>query len=51
METGANDVLVVRPIVGSIDQTERLIPWIPQQVVTGVDIVNKRVTVDWDIDF
>jgi 16S rRNA processing protein RimM len=34
METGANDVLVVRPVTGSIDQQERLIPWIPEQVVT-----------------
>ena len=51
METGANDVLVVRPVIGSIDQQERLIPWIPEQVVTLVDVVNKRLTVDWDIDF
>ncbi|MCB1658956.1 MAG: PRC-barrel domain-containing protein, partial [Pseudomonadales bacterium] len=51
METGANDVLVVRPVAGSIDQQERLIPWIPEQVVTVVDVVNKRLTVDWDIDF
>lgn len=51
METGANDVLVVRPVAGSIDRQERLIPWIPEQVVTAVDVVNKRLTVDWDIDF
>lgn len=51
METGANDVLVVRPATGSIDQQERLIPWIPEQVVTVVDVVNRRLTVDWDIDF
>ena len=51
METGANDVLVVKPIAGSIDNTERLIPWLPDQVVTVVDIANKRLTVDWDIDF
>jgi len=51
METGANDVLVVKPSVGSIDQTERLIPWLPDRVVTTVDIANKRLTVDWDIDF
>lgn len=51
METGANDVLVVKPCAGSIDQNERLIPWLPDQVVTAVDIANKRLTVDWDIDF
>ncbi|MFO1374129.1 MAG: ribosome maturation factor RimM, partial [Agitococcus sp.] len=51
METGANDVLVVRACAGSIDSQERLIPWIPEQVVTAVDIVNRRLVVDWDIDF
>jgi len=51
METGANDVLVVNPTASSIDQRERLIPWLPDQVVTAVDIANKRITVDWDIDF
>ncbi|PTQ89087.1 ribosome maturation factor RimM [Agitococcus lubricus] len=51
METGANDVLVVKPATGSLDRQERLIPWIPEQVVTSVDIVGRRITVDWDIDF
>ena len=51
METGANDVLVVKPVAGSIDKTERLIPWLPDQVVTAVDVANRRLTVDWDIDF
>ena len=51
METGANDVLVVKPATGSIDKTERLIPWLPEQVVKSVDIANQRITVDWDIDF
>jgi 16S rRNA processing protein RimM len=51
METGANDVLVVRTCAGSIDSQERLIPWIPEQVVTLVDIVNRRLVVDWDVDF
>jgi 16S rRNA processing protein RimM len=51
METGANDVLVVRPDAGSIDQRERLIPWLPDQVVTEVDLGAGRLTVDWDPEF
>lgn len=51
METGANDVLVVKPVAGSIDKIERLIPWLPDQVVTAVDVANRRLIVDWDIDF
>jgi ribosomal 30S subunit maturation factor RimM len=34
-----------------LTKQERLIPWIPEQVITLVDVVNKRLTVDWDIDF
>lgn len=44
METGANDVLVVR------NGTERLIPYI-DQVVIEVDLDQKRIKVDWDEDF
>jgi len=51
METGANDVLVVRGCAGSVDQRERLIPWLPDHVVLTVDLTNKRLTVDWDADF
>lgn len=51
METGSNDVLVVKPCEGSIDRQERLIPWLPEQVVTRVDQTTRRITVDWDPDF
>jgi 16S rRNA processing protein RimM len=51
METGANDVLVVRACEGSIDSQERLIPWLPEQVVNRVDQTTRRITVDWDPDF
>ena len=47
IETGANDVLVLRPCDGSIDERERLIPYLPGSVVTGVDIDGGRMTVDW----
>ncbi|MDR2220516.1 MAG: ribosome maturation factor RimM [Methylobacillus sp.] len=43
-ETGANDVMVVK------GEWERLIPFIAQ-VVQEVDLVSKRVLVDWDADF
>ena len=51
METGANDVLVVRKCKGSIDRRERLIPWLPEQVVQEVDIEAGRMQVDWDAEF
>ncbi|NBR98446.1 MAG: 16S rRNA processing protein RimM, partial [Betaproteobacteria bacterium] len=44
METGANDVLVVR------GDRERLIPYI-DRVVEAVDLDAKRVRVDWPEDF
>lgn len=54
METGANDVLVVReqaPEIDSNDQRERLIPYIPGQVVKKVDLQAGDLIVDWDPEF
>ena len=51
LETGSNDVLVVKPTPDSIDQQERLIPYLWEDVVTGVDLAAGRMTVDWDKDF
>jgi 16S rRNA processing protein RimM len=45
LETGANDVLVVR------GDRERLIPWSPGDFVLEVDIAGGRMVVDWDPDF
>jgi len=50
LETGANDVLVVRPCDGSIDDRERLIPWLPDEVIKQVDLQEKTITVSWFID-
>ncbi|MFV0277380.1 MAG: ribosome maturation factor RimM [Parahaliea sp.] len=47
IETGANDVLVVRASAGSIDDRERLIPYLPDAVVTRVDVPAGRMDVDW----
>jgi 16S rRNA processing protein RimM len=45
LETGANDVLVVRHAGG-----ELLIPYIAQ-VVAQVDVANKTIQVDWQADY
>ncbi|WP_150912647.1 ribosome maturation factor RimM [Marinobacter halotolerans] len=51
IETGANDVLVVRATDASIDQRERLIPYLPDQVVKQVSLAESTITVDWDPEF
>jgi 16S rRNA processing protein RimM len=45
LETGANDVLVVS------GDRERLVPFLPDQVVLEVDLSAGRIRVDWDPDF
>ncbi len=50
METGANDVLVVQGDADSLDQQERLIPYV-EQFVLGVDLDAREIKVDWDPDF
>lgn len=51
METGANDVLVIRPCKGSLDKRERLVPWLISQVVLEVNPEKGFVRVDWDPEF
>ena len=51
LETGANDVMVVKPSEDSRDSQERLIPWLQGSVVTSVDVPGSRVGVDWDLEF
>ena len=50
IETGANDVLVVKACEGSIDDRERLIPYLPGDVVTRVDLEQAVIEVDWFLD-
>ena len=45
IETGSNDVLVVR------GGRERLIPFLRGQVVKSVDLVARKVIVEWDPEF
>lgn len=47
METGANDVLVVK----AEDGQERLVPFIRDSVVTDINLEAGTMTVDWDPDF
>ena len=51
LETGANDVLAVRGDSNSLDRRERLIPWLPDDVITEVNLAEGRMTVDWDPEF
>ena len=48
METGANDVLVVR---GGEDRRERLIPYLPGEFITDIDLDAGVITVAWDPAF
>ena len=50
IETGANDVLVVASCAGSVDQRERLIPYLPGDTVTAVDLASGVIEVDWFVD-
>ena len=45
METGANDVLVIR------GNREHLVPFIQGQYVTRVDLEDGTIEVDWDPEF
>jgi 16S rRNA processing protein RimM len=45
IETGANDVLVVK------GETERLIPFVMNEVVLDIDLDKKQIHVDWSEEF
>jgi 16S rRNA processing protein RimM len=48
LRTGANDVLQVQSASG--DQKERLIPFI-DQVIVDVNLKDRRITIDWGLDY
>ena len=50
IETGANDVLVVRPTEDSLDDRERVIPWLEDDVIVAVNIESQRISVRWHPD-
>lgn len=51
LETGANDVLVVAATSDSIDERERLIPYVKGTVVKQVDKTAGRILVEWDASY
>ncbi|MFT6551298.1 MAG: 16S rRNA processing protein RimM [Zhongshania marina] len=51
LETGSNDVLVVRKCAGSLDDKERLIPYVPEQFVKDINLETGMILVDWDPEF
>jgi len=50
LETGANDVIVVRPCAGSLDDRERLLPY-TEQCVQVIDLAAGEMRVEWDAEF
>ncbi len=52
-ETGANDVMVVKGALDpdAIDGEERLLPYLPDEVILEVDLEKGAMSVDWDPDF
>ena len=50
IETGANDVLVLRPCPGSVDDRERLVPYLPGAVIAAVEPAANRIRVHWHPD-
>jgi 16S rRNA processing protein RimM len=50
LDTGANDVLVVKATDDSVDDRERLIPWLVDSVVTKIDTESRSVWVSWYVD-
>ncbi len=50
LETGANDVLVVKGDSDSVDRKERLIPY-SSEFVLQIDIVEQKMLVSWDLNF
>mmetsp|Transcript_32520 Transcript_32520/g.41903 ORF Transcript_32520/g.41903 Transcript_32520/m.41903 type:complete len:173 (+) Transcript_32520:327-845(+) len=48
LETGANDVLVVK---AKGENTERLIPFVMEEIVKAVDLDKQLIQVDWSKDY
>lgn len=52
METGANDVLVVKANPkDAFGAKQRLIPFLDGQVIKRIDLTEKRIEVDWEPSF
>tara|TARA_B110000858_G_scaffold135140_1_gene153703 strand:- start:30440 stop:30982 length:543 start_codon:yes stop_codon:yes gene_type:complete len=51
IETGVNDVLVVKTDKESIDDRERLIPYLLNSVILEIDLEAQTIRVDWEADY
>ena len=51
MGTESNEVLILESCADSIDNKERLIPYIKPQVVKEISLVDNYLLVDWPEDF
>lgn len=51
LETGASDVMVVAASTDSVDDRERMIPFVEEDIVTGVDLKARTLTVNWEADY
>ncbi len=51
LETGANDVLVIKADEDSIDERERLIPYLIDSVIIEIDLQAQTIRVDWEADY
>jgi len=51
MATGANDVFIVKPCEQSVDDQERLIPYVPDHFKVEVNLEEGALWIDWDPSF
>lgn len=51
IETGANDVVIVKPCIASLDKQERLIPLVLPQIVKQANFEAGTLIVDWHADY
>lgn len=49
--TGSNDVLVIKSSKQSVDKRERMIPYLPEQVIKEINLEQGTIRVDWDPEF
>jgi len=51
MPTGANDVLVVKPSTDSVDNKERLIPYLRPKIIESIKLEEGHIVVVWPKDY
>ena len=51
LKTNANDVLVIEPTKSSVDEKERLVPYVKDNVVKEINKIDKTILIDWSEDY